>query len=80
MKILLWEVRTEKGISLRQLERMTGISKNTINNIENGIGSPNLDKLERLAKALKVGIVDLFDSEYKYVNQADNKKKCRFKK
>lgn len=74
MKILLWEVRTEKGISLRQLERMTGISKNTINNIENGIGSPNLDKLERLAKALKVGIVDLFDSEYKYVNQADNKK------
>lgn len=55
----------EKNISVRQLSTMTGISKSTINNIMNEIYSPTLDNLELLARALKVHISDLYESEYK---------------
>ena len=44
---------------------MTGIPKSTINNITNGIYSPTMDNMELLAKALKVHISDLYESEYK---------------
>lgn len=44
---------------------MTGIKKSTIFNICNGIYSPRIDELEKIAKALKVHITDLFESEYK---------------
>lgn len=65
MEILLWNVRTQKGYTLKQLEKLSGISKSTIDNIENGITSPTLYQLEHLAKALDVKITDLFDSKYK---------------
>lgn len=48
-----------------QLEQMTGISKTTLNYIENGVTSPTLRQLEAIASALDVKITDLFDSEYK---------------
>ncbi len=65
MEILLWNVRTQKGYTLKQLEKLSGVSKSTIDNIENGITSPTLYQLELLAKALDVKITDLFDSKYK---------------
>lgn len=65
MKILLTKVMYEKNVSVRQLSNMTGIQKSTINNIMIEKYSPTLDNLERIAKALKVGMVDLFDSPYK---------------
>lgn len=65
MKILLKKVMYEKNVSVRQLSNMTGIPKSTINNIMIEKYSPTLDNLERIAKALKVGMVDLFDSPYK---------------
>ena len=65
MKILLTQIMYEKNISVRQLSNMTGIPKSTINNIMIEKYSPTLDNLERIAKALKVGMVDLFDSPYK---------------
>lgn len=65
MKILLTQVMYEKNVSVRQLSNMTGIPKSTINNIMIEKYSPTLDNLERIAKALKVGMVDLFDSPYK---------------
>lgn len=65
MKILLSEIMYSKNISVRQLSNMSGISKSTINNIMNETYSPTLDNLEMLAKALKVRITDLFESEYK---------------
>ena len=55
----------EKNVSVRQLSNMTGIPKSTINNIMIEKYSPTLDNLERIAKAMKVGMVDLFDSPYK---------------
>ncbi len=65
MEILLWNIRTQKGYTLKQLEKLSGVSKSTIDNIENGITSPTLFQLELLAKALDVKITDLFNSEYK---------------
>ena len=65
MKILLTQIMYEKNVSVRQLSNMTGIPKSTINNIMIEKHSPTLDNLERIAKAMKVGMVDLFDSPYK---------------
>ena len=65
MKILLTQIMYEKNVSVRQLSNMTGIPKSTINNIMIEKYSPTLDNLERIAKALKVGMVGLFDSPYK---------------
>lgn len=65
MEILTWQVRTDRHLTLKQLEALTGISKSTLNTIENGITSPTLRQLEAIAAALDVKITDLFDSEYK---------------
>lgn len=65
VEILTWQARTKKGITLVQLAKLTGISKSTLNNIENSKTSPTLMELEIIAKALGVRITDLFDSDYK---------------
>ncbi|WP_270525786.1 helix-turn-helix domain-containing protein [Longibaculum muris] len=65
IKIKLWEIRTNAGLSLRQLEELTNIPKSTINNIENEKVSPTLDQLEKLAIVLNSKISDLYDSEFK---------------
>lgn len=65
MKILLWEMRTIKKITLMELSKKSGIGKSTINNIENGKVSPTLFQLETIAIALNIKITDLFESEYK---------------
>lgn len=65
MKILLGEIRYRKNLTLIQLAAMSGISKSTLNNIENEKISPTLKQLEAIAKALEVRITDLFESEYK---------------
>jgi len=60
MEILIWNKRTEQNISCRQLAKLTGLSKTTINNIENGKTSPTLDELDIIATALNCSIYDLF--------------------
>lgn len=65
MKILTWQARNNKKVTLVKLSRMTGISKSTLNNIENEKVSPTIAELEAIAKALEMKITDLFDSDYK---------------
>ena len=65
MKILTWEARSKKGITLVELARRTQIGKSTLNNIENEKVSPTLHQLEKIAIALDIRITDLFDSECK---------------
>lgn len=60
---MLWKIRTEKNLSLRQIEEKTGIGKTTLNNIENGITSPRIDELEKIAICLECGILDLIRSD-----------------
>lgn len=65
MKILVWEVRHDKNLTLVQLAAASGISKTTLNDIENEKLSPTLKQLEAIAKAMDLRITDLFESEYK---------------
>lgn len=63
--IKLWEVRTAKGLKLEAVALLTGVSKSTLNNIENGKTSPTLANLEKIARGLGCRISDLYDSEHK---------------
>ncbi|MCM1112188.1 MAG: helix-turn-helix domain-containing protein [Muribaculum sp.] len=65
MVIKIWDVRKSKGVTLEELAERSGIGRSTINNFENGKGSPRLLQMEQIAKALECRITDLFDSEYK---------------
>lgn len=65
MEILTWYARDRKNVTLMELSELTGISKSTLNNIENGKVSPTIEQLEIIAKALDCKISDLFDSLYK---------------
>ena len=65
MKILTWQARNNKKVTLVKLSKMTGISKSTLNNIENEKVSPTIAELEAIARALNMKITDLFDSDYK---------------
>lgn len=68
MEINIGKIRTQKGVSTRKLERLSDIPRSRLSDIENqkpGKSPPDLDELEKIAKALGVRIVDLFESEYK---------------
>jgi len=65
MKILLKKIRLIRGLSLRQVERMTGISRSALERIECGEVSPTMQQMEKLAIGLHVKIVDLFESAEK---------------
>ena len=64
MEILLQDIIDEKGLTLLQVESMTGVHKSTISDICHGF-MPRMDTLEDLAKGLDVQITDLFNSPYK---------------
>ena len=65
MEMLTWQARNNKNVTLVKLSGLTGISKSTLNNIENGRVSPTIKQLEIIAKALEVKISDLYESQYK---------------
>ena len=58
----LKKIRKAKKITLKQLEKIKGISNNYISDLENGRRvNPSIEKLEKLAKALDVNVVDFYD-------------------
>lgn len=61
MKVLLWDKRKEKGYSLRQLEKLTGISSSELSRLENNTIPLSWMKLEKLANALECSVKDLID-------------------
>ena len=65
MKLLIWKIRSEKGITLIELSQKTGISKSALSNYENNKRYPNIAQMELIAKALDTSITNLFDSPYK---------------
>lgn len=65
MKILLKNIMRTKKLTARQVERMTGVSKSTINRITADQLMPRIDTLEEIAKGLNIRISDLYESEYK---------------
>lgn len=71
MEILTWQARTKAGLTLVKLAELTGISKTTLNTIENGQTSPTLRQLEAIAKALQVDVYGLYASDYNTDAAAD---------
>lgn len=65
MRIFVWEARQRAGLTLQQLEQRTGISRSTLDRIENGQIVPRLDQLEAIAAATGTRITALFDSPLK---------------
>lgn len=64
MEIRIWQVRMERNLTLHQLADLTGISKSTLNYLENGVRVPNIMQLEILARALDIRIQDIIKSDY----------------
>ena len=63
VKINLYEIRSRKRLSQRQLAELAGIGKSEIANIEAGAVMPRIDTICLLAKALDVSIDDLVQYE-----------------
>lgn len=60
IELLIKDIRKEKGITLEQLSKATGVSTSHINDIENNKKEPSLSIAVLLAKALKVDIKELY--------------------
>lgn len=60
MELRIWELRRERDLSIRELSRLSGVGKTTINRFENGEIPKTLLELEKIAKALDCSIKDLF--------------------
>ena len=56
----LTRIRNERGWSQQRLADESGVNKATINQVERGKRSPNVETLTKLAHALGVGVADLF--------------------
>lgn len=60
IKSLLYELRLEKGWTEADLARASGVTKSTINRIENNQASPTLITMVKLSLALGCKVDDLF--------------------
>ena len=61
-------MRKERGLSLRALAELSGLSPNTISLIERGVTSPSVSTLHRLATALGVPITALLEGPAEHVD------------
>jgi len=59
----LRKLRLERGLSLRDLEKLSGVAYSGICRMENGEYLPNIKTLLKLARALNVRVEDLIDDE-----------------
>lgn len=63
MKIFVEQIRLEKGLSLSELSKRSGVAISHIHNIENGSKIPTITILCKLAKALDVPCSNLYSCE-----------------
>jgi putative transcriptional regulator len=64
IKVKLIEILEQKGISQRELARMTGLRPNTVNHLCSGeVDRVYLETLEKVCKALDVKIEDILQLE-----------------
>lgn len=55
----LKQIRHERGISQKELSEKTGLTRQTIHNIENGKQYPTLYNIIKIAEALKISVDEL---------------------
>lgn len=68
-------MRREKHVSVEELAEKTGIGRSTLYNYENGLFSPTIDALEKIADALGVQIEELYEKEENCTKTRKNKEK-----
>ncbi|EGR0791318.1 TPA: helix-turn-helix transcriptional regulator [Vibrio vulnificus] len=54
------EIRKKKALTIQELAEISGVSEGHISRLENGLKSPTISTLEKLANALDVPIVYFF--------------------
>lgn len=54
------KARTDRGLSQTELAKIIGVSRQTINMIENGAYNPTVELCIRICKTLDVTLNDLF--------------------
>lgn len=59
----VYDYRIKANMTLRELEEKSGISRATINNIENNLANPSVEVICKLAIALDCSPCDLFSLE-----------------
>jgi putative transcriptional regulator len=59
----LHDVRSERGLTQAALAEMVGVSRKTINTVENGVFVPSTVLALKLARALGKSVEDLFSLE-----------------
>ena len=60
MKLFVKEVRKKSGMTVRELESRSGVSKSQIQKLEEGVVDPKLSTICKIAKGLRVSPCDLF--------------------
>lgn len=60
LKNKLREERARRNLTQADLASLVGVSRKTINTVENGVFIPSTDLALRLARALKTSVEDLF--------------------
>lgn len=63
MQIRLKEIRTQKGISIRELSKISGVSKGSIEKMEGQNPNPRIETICRIANALRVELSKLVVEE-----------------
>jgi putative transcriptional regulator len=56
----LKDIRSERGLTQADLAEMAGVSRKTINTIENGVFTPSTTLALTLAEALKLRVEEIF--------------------
>jgi putative transcriptional regulator len=56
----LKDLRTELGLTQAELAEMVGVTRKTVNTVENGVFTPSATLAIKLAKALNVPVEQLF--------------------
>ncbi|EHA1126825.1 helix-turn-helix transcriptional regulator [Vibrio navarrensis] len=54
------EIRKKKSLTIQELAEISGVSEGHVSRLENGLKSPTISTLEKLANALDVPIVYFF--------------------
>jgi transcriptional regulator with XRE-family HTH domain len=52
-------IREQRGLSLRELKKVSGVAVSALAKFEAGVGDPRLSTLRKLAKALRVSVAAL---------------------
>lgn len=63
----IYEIRTSRGISLRGLEKLSGVSYPTLQRIENGMHVNHLNML-KICKGFNLEVHEVFNLDWRTIN------------